>query len=72
MKSRLAVFTLCEHTPVKELINDFNSNKDMTVLRETSSLMLIQYDRNRKNMREDAVDELLGKYILLQLTLHLY
>lgn len=48
-----------------------NWNKDINVQREASSLMLIQYDGNRKNTREEAVDELLETYKLLQLTLRL-
>lgn len=44
MKSRLAVLMLYEQTPVKQLINDLNWNKDVTVWREASSLILIQYD----------------------------
>lgn len=31
MKSRLAVLMLCEQTPVKQLINGLNWNKDVTV-----------------------------------------
>lgn len=31
MKSELTMFTLCEQAPVKQLMNDFKSNKDMTV-----------------------------------------
>lgn len=30
-KSKLTMFTLCEQAPVKQLINDSNANKDMTV-----------------------------------------
>lgn len=65
MKSKLTVFTLCEQGPVKQLINDFNSNKDLTVYVKRSVISHAHSARQEQEKHAWGTARNL-QYILLQ------